>query len=123
MPFRNTYAPQPLVLEAPFLLLFKGLPGSEVSTPNSCFKLSTENGFSSADSQLSSRIQKAREALFPTSNKKMEILVAFHDRKLIALEMLLKRAVSHLTLHSDKCLLNVIKVITVINTIQLPTLL
>lgn len=53
----------------------------------------------------------------------MEILVVFRDRKLIALETLLKRAISHLTLNSDKCLLNAIKVITVINTIQLPTLM
>lgn len=53
----------------------------------------------------------------------MEILVFFRDRKLIALETLLKRAISHLTLNSDKCLLNAIKVITVINTIQLPALM
>lgn len=49
--------------------------------------------------------------------------MAFHDKKLIALEMLLKTAISLLTLNLDKRLLNAIKVITVINTIQLPALL
>lgn len=49
--------------------------------------------------------------------------MALHDRRLMALEMLFKRAVLHLTLNGDKCLLNAIKVITVINTTQLPALL
>lgn len=60
---------------------------------------STEDRFSSANSQLISRIQKAREALFSTFDQKVKILVAPHDRKLMALEMLFKRAVKHLTLN------------------------
>lgn len=72
---------------------------------------------------LSPEFRKQEKHFSQHPTKKMEILVPFHDRKLIALEMLLKWAVSHLTLNSDKCLLNAIKVITVINTIQLPTLL
>lgn len=59
---------------------------------------------------------------YSTTTKK-DISMAFHDKKLIALEMPLKTAISLLTLNLGKCLLNAIKVITVINTIQLPALL
>lgn len=100
-----------------FMSALKGLPAREVAAPSSCFKLSTENGVSRADSQPTSRIQKAREAL-SQHPRKMGNFRVFHDRKLIALEMLLKRAVCHPTLNSDKCLLNAIKVITVMNTLH-----
>lgn len=94
MLFRNSYdpRPRPLVSEAPFCWFLKDCLGGKFQPQTVVLNYQLKMGFPVQTANLSPEFRKQEKHFSQHPTKKMEILVAFHDRKLITLEVLFKKS-------------------------------